>query len=211
MARTLRRQALALLLPLLVLAPDAFAQAPNGLRLVPAAEGNEVRYRVREQLAGVNFPNDAVGVTGDVTGVLVLDPAGRLVPGESRFTVGLASLTSDQSRRDNFIRTRTLEVAEHPTAQLVVTALDGLPSPLPTAGRFTFRLIGDFTVKGVTLLTTWDVSAEAVAGGYRGTATTGFTFADIRLAKPRVASVLSVADQIRLEYDFHLVPEGGGR
>jgi len=29
--------------------------------LAPA--GNEARYRVREQLAGVDLPNDAVGVT----------------------------------------------------------------------------------------------------------------------------------------------------
>ena len=43
------------------------------LRFVTAAEGNEARYLVREQLAGRDLENDAVGKTTNVTGTLVLD------------------------------------------------------------------------------------------------------------------------------------------
>src|SRR5688572_12018089 len=55
-------------------------------RLVLAATGNEARYRVREQLAGVDFPNDAVGVTSAITGEIVLDDAGKVIPSRSRIT-----------------------------------------------------------------------------------------------------------------------------
>ena len=41
-----------------------------------------------------------------------------------------------------------------------------------------------------------------------GTAATAFTFADFGLTQPKVPIVLSVADTIHLEYDFHFVPAG---
>ena len=47
---------------------DAVLPATDGLELVVAPDGNEVRYRVREQLVGLDLPNDAVGATSDVTG-----------------------------------------------------------------------------------------------------------------------------------------------
>jgi hypothetical protein len=62
-------------------------------------------------------------------------------------------------------------------------------------------------VHGVTKPITWDVTATAANGGYTGTASTAFTFEDFGLTKPRVASVLSVVDTIRLEYDFKLVAQ----
>ncbi|PYP41416.1 MAG: hypothetical protein DMD43_06570, partial [Gemmatimonadetes bacterium] len=58
-------------------------------RLVLAPEGTEARYRVREQLAELKLPSDAIGVTHDVTGQIVLDEQGRVVPAESKFTADL--------------------------------------------------------------------------------------------------------------------------
>lgn len=53
--------------------------------------------------------------------------------------------------------------------------------------------------------TVWDVTASFSRAGVSGIATTTFTFADFDIPKPRVASVLTVADDIRLEYQFRLV------
>jgi polyisoprenoid-binding protein YceI len=185
------------------------------LRLVLAPEGNEARYRVREQLAGVDFPNDAVGVTRDIKGGIVLDEQGKVVPAESKFVIDLTTLTSDKERRDRFVQRRTLQTDSFPTAVLVPTALNGLRYPLPSSGPLAFELIGDLTVHGVTRPTTWQVSAVAENGGFSGTASTTFGFPDFGMTKPRVAVVLTVADSIRLEYDFRLVPDSathaGGR
>jgi hypothetical protein len=63
-------------------APSALP-ATDGLQLVVAPAGNEARYRIREQLVGVDLPNDAIGVTSDVTGGIAFDAAGNLVPGSS--------------------------------------------------------------------------------------------------------------------------------
>jgi len=188
---------------------DRYAAQPDtGARthLVLAPAGNEARYRVREQLAGFDFPNDAVGVTGGVTGGIVIDENGAVVPEESSFLVDLTALKSDKERRDGYVQRRTLETEQHPTAELIPTDLRELPWPLPSSGRMEFELVGDLTVRGVTRSTTWKVTAEPASGGVRGTATTSFTFEEFELTKPRVSVVLSVDDRIQLELDFHLVP-----
>jgi polyisoprenoid-binding protein YceI len=180
---------------------------PVTVRLVVAPEGNEARYRVREQLAGVDLPNDAVGRTTAVTGVLVLDKTGAIVASQSEFTIDLSTLASDQARRDNYVRRNTLLTAEYPRAVFVPTAVSGLTFPLPAAGEAKFQVVGNLTLRAVTRPVTWDVTARFDNGTVTGVAQTKFTFAEFEMTKPRVARVLSVDDDIRLEYEFRLVPE----
>jgi polyisoprenoid-binding protein YceI len=174
---------------------------------VVADSGNEVRYRVREQLAGIDFPNDAVGKTTAVSGGIAIGADGKPVPDGSKFIVKLDSLTSDRDRRDGYLRRRTLETEQYPTVELTPTALKGVTLPIPATGSRTMELLGDLTIRGVTRPTSWKVSARFEAGRITGSASTSFAFTDFQLTKPRVASVLSVADTIHLEYDFTLVPK----
>ena len=60
--------------------------------LVVAADGNAARYRVREQLAGIDLPNDAVGETKDVSGSIGFDKSGNVIPEASRISVKVDSL-----------------------------------------------------------------------------------------------------------------------
>ena len=87
------------------------------------------------------------------------------------------------------------------------TEAAGLPSPLPTSGEVTFQLTGNLIIHGVTRPTTWEVTGQVNEQEFTGIAKTNFTFADFGLTIPRVARVLSVEDNIRLEYDFLLVRE----
>jgi polyisoprenoid-binding protein YceI len=203
----------ALVLPILIQSPTV-ASRPVArrvvaveTRLVLAPTGNEARYRVREQLAGVDFPNDAVGATSAITGEIVLDDAGKVIAARSKITVDLRTLKSDRERRDGYIQRRTLETETHPNAVLEVTGLTGLTHPLPTSGALSFTLTGNLTIHGTTRITTWQVTATAGADGYRGSAKTSFTFEEFGLTKPRVAVVLSVEDTIGLELDFHFVKQ----
>ncbi|WP_322801576.1 YceI family protein [Thermoflexus sp.] len=166
-------------------------------------EESEARYRVREQLVGVDLPSDAVGVTRAITGVLVLE-GNRVVPQASRFQVDLRTLTSDQARRDNFIRRNTLQADRYPYAVFVPREIQGLPSPLPTSGEHTFRLIGDLTIRETTRPVTWEVTARVEGDRIIARARTQFTFADFGLEPPRVPVVLSVDETIRLEVDVVL-------
>lgn len=183
------------------------APKAESLRYVVAPTGNEARYRVREQLAGFDLPKDAIGATKDVTGRILIGADGKVVKDSSRITVQLSELKSDQTRRDNFLRRSTLETTKFPKAELVPVALEGLLAPIQPGSSQTFSVRGDFTVHGVTRPTTWQVTARAEGKDVVGTAATSFTFKDFGLEQPRVPVVLSVADTIRLEYDFRFVPD----
>lgn len=181
------------------------------LRLTVAPEGNEARYRVREQLLGRDFPNDAVGVTSDIAGVLALDANGVLIAEESRIIVGVDALTSDQSRRDGYVRGRIMLADSFPSVELIPERVSGLPSPLSDAlaqgGEYTFEVVGQLVLHNESFPTVWQVTARYIDGQVTGSASTAFTFDDVRLAKPQVRSVISVADTIKLEYDFTLISE----
>jgi polyisoprenoid-binding protein YceI len=168
------------------------------------ADDSEVRYRVREQLVGVNFPNDAVGATRAVDGGVALDAAGRVVPGESRFTIDLRTLRSDEARRDNYLRRNTLETERYPTVTFVPTEVRRLPFPLPPSGSVPLELVGDLTVKDATRRVTWEATASFEGPLVRISARTAFRFADFGLRVPRVSVVLSVEDDIKLEADLVL-------
>lgn len=186
-------------------ARPAQAQTPGApLRYTVVAERSEVRYRVREQLAGLSFPNDAVGTTRAIDGGLALDAQGRVLPGDSRFTVDLRTLRSDEARRDNYIRRNTLETDRYPTVVFVPSELRGLPVPLPSAGPASFELVGDLTVREATRRITWEATATFNGQDVSVRASTAFRFGDFGLRVPRVAVVLSVEDHIRLEADLLL-------
>lgn len=176
------------------------APAPGGtLRFQVAPNRSTAKFRVREQLAGINFPTDAVGCTGTVAGQIVIQPNGQFVPASSQVTVDLRGLKSDSTQRDDFIKQAVMQTQRYPMASFVPTAAQGLPSPLPANGDATFKLTGQMTVHGVTKEQTWDVTAKRAGNQLTGSATTSFKFEDYGMQPPRVPMVLSVVDEIRLE------------
>jgi polyisoprenoid-binding protein YceI len=189
----------------LVLGSAASAQAPEAaLRYRVVADRSEARYRVREQLAGISFPSDAVGTTSAIDGSIFLDTQGRIRTSDSRLTVDLRTMRSDRDRRDNYVRRNTLETERHPTAVFIPSEVRGLTFPLPQTGTASFELIGDLTIRGTTRPTTWEATATFNGQEVSMQAKTSFRFADFGLSIPRVASVLSVEDTIRLETDLLL-------
>jgi polyisoprenoid-binding protein YceI len=183
----------------------AYAQTPEAaLRYRVVAERSEARYRVREQLAGISFPSDAVGTTRAIEGSLSLDTQGHIRGSDSRFTVDLRTLRSDRDRRDNYVRRNTLETERHPMAVFIPGEVRGLPFPLPQTGTASFELIGELTMRETTRRLTWEATATFNGQEVSVQAKTSFRFGDFGLTIPRVASVLSVEDTIRLETDLLL-------
>ena len=177
-------------------------QAP-AVRLVVDTAASEVRYRVRERLMGNELDNDAVGVTKAVSGQIALAADGSIVPEESKITIDVTGLKSDQTRRDGYVQRRLLETAQHPTVVFQPTAITGGPKAIPTSGTGTFTIVGNLTIRGVTKPAKWTVNARYLPASVTGTAATAFTFAEFNIAQPRVPILLSVSDTIKLEYDFN--------
>ncbi|MBA2686228.1 MAG: YceI family protein [Gemmatimonadaceae bacterium] len=182
----------------------AISAAPKAVRYAVARDGNEARYRVREQLMHHDLPNDAVGKTTAITGDISLTQAGAVDTAASKITIDVTSLKSDQERRDGYVQHRTLETDKYPTVSFVPVSKSGAMLPL-TAAAQTFEVQGMLTVHGVTKPTVWHVTAKSGGNDVTGSGWTQFTFTDVQLAQPRVPVLLSVADTIKLEYDFHLV------
>jgi polyisoprenoid-binding protein YceI len=165
-------------------------------------DGSSASYRVTEQLAGINFPNDAQGTTPTVAGTLVIAADGSITPG-SKLTIDLRNLKSDQDQRDGYVKNRTLEVEKFPIAEFVPTKIQGLPVMIPTQGQTGFQLTGNMTLHGVTKEVTFQGIAtfgrdSTVAG--RGKTT--FNFETFGLTKPTLARLMSVEDKIDLEVVF---------
>lgn len=165
---------------------------------------SEARYRVREQLANVALPSDAIGRTQAITGQIVGKTDGSIMSADSKFVVDLRTLQSDRSQRDNFIKQSVLETNKFPNATFVPTKVEGLALTIPPANNVSFKLIGDLTIRNVTKQVTWEVSCKPGNDQGTCTATTSFNFAYFNLTQPRVPVVLSLEDNIKLEVDLNL-------
>ena len=164
------------------------------------AGGSEARYRSSEVLAGRGV-NEAIGKTGDVAGSLLFDPSGAVLPDQSKVSVDLRNLQSDNAMRDRYIQRSTLQTAQYPTADFVLTAAPGLPLPLPTTGTAAFELVGDLTLHGVTRPTTWQATATFGESELTGNATTTVLLTEFGMEPPRAGPVVSIEDAVRLELD----------
>ena len=171
------------------------------LELVPG--DNTATYRVREQLARLSFPSDAIGSTKNFTGTIVARSDGTIVASDSKLQVDLSTLKSDEGQRENFIKQNTLQTNRYRYATFVPTAIEGLSLP-PKDGPVSFKLIGDLTLRNVTKQVTWDVTGTVSGNEPTGTATTSFTWDYFNLSKPSVFTVLSVEDTVKLELSLHL-------
>lgn len=175
---------------------------PTGPVTLNLVMGSTATYRVQEQLAGVNFPSDAVGTTDAVTGTIALNADGSVNSSDSKLTVDLRTLKSDQDLRDNYVRTRTFQVDQFPNAEFVPRTITGLASPLPITGQSGFQMTGDMTIHGVTKPVTWNGIVTFTKDGVAGRAMTDLTFDEFGLMKPTLARLLSVGDKIGLEVEF---------
>ena len=119
---------------------------------------------------------------------MVINPDGSINTAESKLTIDLKSLKSDQEMRDGYIQMRTLETAKFPTAEFVPKKLTGVAAPLPSNGQSGFQLQGDLTVHGTTSEVTWNgVVTFNNNGNVVGRATTNFTFATFGLNQAHLA------------------------
>ncbi len=126
--------------------------------------GSQAGYRVREQLASLPAPSDAVGRTSAVTGTVTLaqSASGDSVTAAS-VTVDVSKLSSDQSRRDQRIHSQGLESDRYPTATFQLTAPIALPATAASGQAINVSATGALTVHGVTKTVTIPIAARMLA------------------------------------------------
>jgi polyisoprenoid-binding protein YceI len=194
--------------------PTATAAPPTATPMPPTAtpaparrfavqKDSKLTLTVNEQFANVPLPNDAVLTTGAgaVTGQLSIGADGRFSP-DSKVTVDLSTLESDDPDRDVNIKDNYLETKTHRDGVFVPKELRGLPSPAPASGPIKGQLIGDLTIHGVTKPITFQVDGTLDGGTFKGTAKTEVKITDFGMKVPTLAILLSVEDRVRTQLDL---------
>ena len=187
----------------------ASAASSGGVKYVLVADQSTAGFQVTEQLARNNLPNDAIGTTKSITGSITVLPDGTIDSANSKFTVDVSTLQTDQPMRDGYVKRNILQTDQYPQAVFVPDKVTGLPAALPDSGNLTFQVSGNLTIRNVTKPITWDVTGSIANGVATGKATTHFTFEDFSLTQPQVPVVLSVVDKITLNVSLVLQKAGG--
>lgn len=164
-------------------------------------EQSEVRYVVRERIAGFNTDNDAVGKTSAVIGQIAFDDSWNLQPG-SQWQVDLRTLESDKVRRDNDVKRFWLETDDFPIGTLTITSIQGLSGAPPEGQPLSVTITGDLDAHGVTKSVVWDATVTLSGNTLTGSAKTEFTFEDFGMAVPDIAGMVTARNPITLEFDF---------
>ncbi len=168
-------------------------------------EGSETGYRVREKLARLPAPSDAVGRTTAVTGGFELsgEPGSYTVSNIS-VRVDVSKLASDSPRRDNALRERGLETDRYPTATFTSRRLAELPGDIGDGEPVDLTLDGEIMIHGVTRQVSIPVEAQLVSRRIQVVGSLTIPMADFGIEPPSVANIVSVQPTGTLEFDLIL-------
>jgi polyisoprenoid-binding protein YceI len=178
------------------------AASPDGTWQVSDDGSSYVGYRVREQLAFLNSPTEAVGRSTAVTGTMTV--AGDTVEAAC-IEADLTRLTSDESRRDNAIRQRGLESERFPTATLELAAPIRLAEAPVRGQEVRGQGKGRLTVHGVTREVDLDLKGRWNGSTIQVVGQLPVRMSDYQIQAPRVGPVVSIEDSLAV--DFNLVFE----
>jgi polyisoprenoid-binding protein YceI len=162
-------------------------------------------YRVREQLAFLQAPSDAVGRTSQITGSAAITGSGSaLTVGAASFTVNVQSLTSDQQMRDDHIQTLGLESAEFPKATFVLSSPVTLPADADSGAEIHLSLTGALMIHGTTKTETIPVTARLAGSDIEIVGSISFPWGDFTMQAPNVAGFVTVDGTATMEFDLFL-------
>jgi polyisoprenoid-binding protein YceI len=189
--------------PVAIIVTPGASTSPTGPRFRIVAERSEALYRARETFVNQPGPSDAVGRTKDIEGELQLDSDGVLSGRVLNMRIDLRTLTSDQSRRDSFIRQNTLRTDQFPYVEFRSTESAG-PAVFRPGEEATFQIPGLMTVKGQERPIVWEATAKLDGNTITGTASARVKLTDFGLEPPRLA-ILSFEDE--MTWQIELVAE----
>ena len=140
---------------------------------------------------------EAVGRTPDVSGTATLDGS-QVTAGQ--VSVQVATIASDQSRRDGRFAGDIMDSAEFPTATFTLTEPLDLGEAFTSGAATTVDASGQFTMHGVTNPVTFPVTAVRNGSDVDVSGTIPVTFADYGIETPNIADFVSVQPTGEVEF-----------
>lgn len=184
-------------------ATDVPAEAPAGTTRVftvdPAA--SQVRFQLDEDLRGVR--TTVVGITDQVAGQLSVNLADLSQTQVGVIQINARTLATDNNFRNRAIQNEILDTGAFEFITFSPTGIEGLPASAAVGETIAFTLVGDLTIRDVTLPATFNVEATAASDTQiTGTATAVVNRAEFGLQIPSVPSVANVEEEVELYIDF---------
>jgi polyisoprenoid-binding protein YceI len=161
-----------------------------------------VGYRVREQLAFLPAPNDATGRSSAVEGTMEIDGLEILT---TSVTADLTQLESDESRRDDAIRTNGLESSSFPTATFELTEPIAFDEQPAEGEVVTVDATGNLTLHGVTREVTFPLEGRWEGGQIAVVGSLEVAFSDYDITPPSIGPA-TVEDHGTIELQLVFVP-----
>jgi hypothetical protein len=197
LSRPLRSLALAAALAVSVL-PESAPAGPamrtvdrEGVwRVIPAQ--SFVGYRVRERLAFLPLPSDAVGRTSAILGSARVK-GGAIV--STRVSADTRTLKSDRRRRDGAVRGLLLH---KPVASFTLTSPMAFPTTA-TGRTFALPAPGILLLHGVSRKVVFPLRARWTSNSLEVIGSLRIAFADYRIKSPKFGPVLSVSKRAKIE------------
>lgn len=159
-----------------------------------ATTGSQAGYRVKEVL--FNQSVVAVGRTSNVDGALTI--SGTKIE-TAAISIDLASVTSDESRRDSQFRGRIMNVSRYPTATFTLTKPIDLGALPADGATVTVPATGELTLHGTKKTVTTPVTAQRSGGTIRVNGAIPVVFADYGIPSPSFGPA-SVEDNGEIEF-----------
>src|SRR5438552_17095117 len=176
------------------------------------ASGSQAGYRVREQLAGLSAPSDAVGRTSSVHGGIPIAATGSTYSVTAvSITVDVNTLTSDRSMRDQRVHRMGLESDRYPTASFVLSTPITVPADAGNGQAFQISATGRLTLHGVTRTVTIPIDARLNGSQIELVGSITFPFSDFGMTPPSIGGFVSVQDNATMEFQLKLARSGAQR
>ena len=189
--------------------PTATASAGAGAGTWTVASGSVAGYRVREQLASVSAPSDAVGRTSSISGsVTITQSGGRDTVAAVSLTVSVNTLTSDRSMRDQRLHRMGLESDRHPTATFLLTTPIALPAGATSGQVVNVSATGPLSIHGVTRTVTIPIQARLNGSQIELAGSITFPFSEFGMTPPSIGGFVTVQDNATVEFDLKLAQQG---
>jgi len=186
--------------------PSASSTAGAGTWTVTS--GSQAGYRVREKLASLSAPSDAVGRTSAITGTLTLaQAASAYTVTAAGFSVDVSKLTSDQSRRDQRIHSQGLQSDRYPTATFKLTSPIALPAEAASGQTVHVSATGDLTIHGVTKSVTIPIDARLTGSKIELVGSITFPFSQFGMTPPSIGGFVTVENNATMEFQLLLAQQ----
>lgn len=156
-------------------------------------------YRVKEELAGTGA-NTAVGRTQNVSGSMMID--GTAITA-MQVAVDMTTLQSDDSRRDERLRTDGLQTDQFPTATFTLTQPIEVGSVPKERQTIQAVAVGDLTLHGVTRSVRVSIQAQRNGDEIEAIGSVDVALTDYGIQAPTGFLVLSIANTGTIE--LHLL------